>query len=558
MTGCRAALPGRLTTGMSEVDVIILGTGAAGMAAALAAHDAGASVALVERWDRIGGTSAISGGVIWVADNPRMRAAGMSDSREDALAYFRSLDHGDLVPETLEAFVDRGPEALAFLEDAGALAVSVLPGYPDYYTDRPGAKPQGSRALDHDLFDLTTLGEWAAKIYAIEEPKPLMLRETPLGGASAMPPMEVLGQRMAARQCGFGQAMVARLLKACLTRGIEPILGVETKRLVRDGERITGIEGTKDGAPFALAARRGVIITTGGFEWDAEARQTFLRGPVTAPASPPTGTGGGLKLAMAAGAKLGNMTSAWWAPTLVTPDAPWASGEPRAQIILIERTVPHSIMVNRSGQRFCNEAANYSALGGVFHQFDPATYDYANLPAWLIFDAQYAARYPLGTRQPGQPMPDWVARADTLEGLAGEIGLEADALVETVARFNVHADEGRDPEFGRGNSAYDHFYGDRSRAKEKGGAAVTLGAIREAPFYAVEISSGLLGTNGGPRTDGQARILGHDGAPIPGLLGAGNAIACPTGGIYAGAGGTLGPALTFGYIAGRTAALANA
>ncbi len=558
MTGCRAALPGRLTTGMSEVDVIILGTGAAGMAAALAAHDAGASVALVERWDRIGGTSAISGGVIWVADNPRMRAAGMSDSREDALAYFRSLDHGDLVPETLEAFVDRGPEALAFLEDAGALAVSVLPGYPDYYTDRPGAKPQGSRALDHDLFDLTTLGEWATKIYAIEEPKPLMLRETPLGGASAMPPMEVLGQRMAARQCGFGQAMVARLLKACLTRGIEPILGVETKRLVRDGERITGIEGTKDGAPFALAARRGVIITTGGFEWDAEARQTFLRGPVTAPASPPTGTGGGLKLAMAAGAKLGNMTSAWWAPTLVTPDAPWASGEPRAQIILIERTVPHSIMVNRSGQRFCNEAANYSALGGVFHQFDPATYDYANLPAWLIFDAQYAARYPLGTRQPGQPMPDWVARADTLEGLAGEIGLEADALVETVARFNVHADEGRDPEFGRGNSAYDHFYGDRSRAKEKGGAAVTLGAIREAPFYAVEISSGLLGTNGGPRTDGQARILGHDGAPIPGLLGAGNAIACPTGGIYAGAGGTLGPALTFGYIAGRTAALANA
>jgi succinate dehydrogenase/fumarate reductase flavoprotein subunit len=539
------------------VDVIILGTGAAGMAAAIAAHDAGASVALVERWDRIGGTSAISGGVIWVADNPRMRAAGMSDSREDALAYFRSLDHGDLVPETLEAFVDRGPEALAFLEDAGALAVSVLPGYPDYYTDRPGAKPQGSRALDHDLFDLTTLGEWAAKIYAIEEPKPLMLRETPLGGASAMPPMEVLGQRMAARQCGFGQAMVARLLKACLTRGIEPILGVETKRLARDDERISGIEGTKDGAPFALAARRGVIITTGGFEWDAEARQTFLRGPVTAPASPPTGTGGGLKLAMAAGAKLGNMTSAWWAPTLVTPDAPWASGEPRAQIILIERTVPHSILVNRQGKRFCNEAANYSALGGVFHQFDPATYDYANLPAWLIFDAQYAARYPLGTRQPGQPMPDWVMRADTLEGLAGQIGLEADALAETVARFNIHADEGRDPDFGRGTSAYDHFYGDRSRAKEKGGAAVTLGAIREAPFYAVEISSGLLGTNGGPRTDGQARILGHDGAPIPGLLGAGNAIACPTGGIYAGAGGTLGPALTFGYIAGRTAAGGN-
>lgn len=538
---------------MDDVDVIVLGTGAAGMAAALAAHEAGASVALVERGSRIGGTSAISGGVIWVADNPRMRAAGMADSRAEALAYFRSLDHGDLVDETLEAFIDAGPEALEFLEGIGALKVAVLPGYPDYYLDRPGAKPQGSRALDHDLFDLGELGDWAARIYAIEEPKPLMLRETPLGGAAQMPPMEVLGQRMGLRQCGFGQAMVARLLKACLARRIEPMLGVETHRLIKDGARITGIEGVRDGAPFALAARRGVVIATGGFEWDEDLRQTFLRGPVTAPASPPTARGEGLKLAMAAGAKLGNMTSAWWAPTLVTPDAPWASGESRAQIILIERTVPHSIMVNRSAKRFCNEAANYSALGGVFHQFDPASYDYLNLPAYLIFDAQYAARYPLGTRQPGQPIPDWVTRADTIKGLAAQIGLDGAKLAETVSRFNANAEAGHDPDFGRGTFAYDHFYGDRSRS----GAAVTLGAIRKAPFYAVQIHSGLLGTNGGPRTDGQGRVLGHNGAAIPGLFGAGNTIACPTGGIYAGAGGTLGPALTFGFLAGRAAAAAN-
>jgi succinate dehydrogenase/fumarate reductase flavoprotein subunit len=538
---------------MQDVDVIILGTGAAGLSAALAAHEAGAKVALIERGHRIGGTSAISGGVIWVADNPRMGAAGMDDSRADALAYFRSLDHGDLVDETIEAFVDNGPEALAFLEGIDALKVAVLPGYPDYYLDRPGAKPEGSRALDHDLFDLGELGAWAAKILAIEEPKPLMLRETPLGGATTMPPPEVLGQRLAARQCGFGQAMVARLLKACLARGIEPILGVETGRLVREGTRIAGIAGSIDGAPFALSASRGVIVATGGFEWDEDLRRTFLRGPVSAPASPPTGTGSGLQLAMAAGAKLGNMTSAWWAPTMVTPDEPWTSGEQRGQILLIERTVPHSIMVNRAGQRFCNEAANYSALGGVFHRFDPATYDYPNLPAWLVFDAQHAARYPLGTRQPGQPVPDWVARAATLEGLAERIGIDGAALAGTVARFNAHADAGHDPDFGRGTSAYDHFYGDRSRS----GTAVTLGAVREAPFYAVEVHSGVLGTNGGPRTDGKARILGHGGAAIPGLFGAGNAIACPTGGIYAGAGGTLGPALTFGYLAGRAAAAAN-
>lgn len=538
---------------MSDIDVIILGCGAAGMAAALAAHEAGAKVALVERFDRIGGTAAISGGVIWVADNPHQRAAGMRDSREEALAYFKALDHGDLVDDTLEAFVDRGPEALEFLENIGALSVSLLDGYPDYYLDRPGAKPEGGRALDHDLFALGELGEWATRITAIEEMKPMMLRETPLGGGSGVVESEEMQRRVANNERGFGQAMVGRLLKACLERGIEPMLGVETRELVREGGRITGIAARRDGEKFELRANHGVVIATGGFEWDEEKRQAFLRGPMDAPASPPTARGDGLALAMQSGAKLGNMTQAWWAPTLVTPDMPWPNGEQRAQPVLIERTVPHSILVNRKGERFCNEAANYSALAGAFHAFDPQSYDYLNLPAWLVFDEDYVERYPIGPRLPGQPVPEWVTRADTLDELASKLGLEGAALETTVARFNGFARDGHDPDFQRGTSAYDHFYGDRSRE----GTAVTLGPIARAPFYALEIRMGLLGTNGGPRTDGAARILGHDGAPIAGLYGAGNAIACPTGGIYAGAGGTLGPALTFGYIAGRSAAKAN-
>ncbi len=543
---------------MQEVDVIVLGCGAAGMTAALAAHETGAEVAIIERFDRIGGTSAVSGGVIWVPDNPRQRASGLSDSREEALAYFKALDHGDLVDETLEAFVDRGPEALAFLEDIGALKVALLDGYPDYYLDRPGAKPEGGRALDHDLFALGELGEWAGRITAIEEPKPMMLRETPLGGGNGLVDPEELQRRMANNERGFGQAMVGRLLKACLERGIEPILGVETRALIRDGDRVTGIEGVRGGEAFELRARRGVVISTGGFEWDEEKRQAFLRGPMDAPASPPTARGDGLSLAMQSGAKLGNMTQAWWAPTLVVPDNPWPedqfAGEQRAMPVLIERTVPHSLMVNRKAERFCNEAANYSALAGAFHQFDPQSYDYPNVPAWLIFDENYVERYPIGPRLPGQPVPDWVTRADTLGELAGSIGLDGSTLEESVSRFNAHAEAGHDPDFERGTSAYDHFYGDRSRD----GTAVTLGPVARAPFYAVEIRMGLLGTNGGARTDGAAQILGHDGEPIAGLFGAGNAIACPTGGIYAGAGGTLGPALTFGYIAGRSAARANA
>lgn len=543
---------------MQEVDVIVLGCGAAGMTAALAAHETGAEVAIIERFDRIGGTSAVSGGVIWVPDNPRQRAAGLSDSREEALAYFKALDHGDLVDETLEAFVDRGPEALAFLEDIGALKVALLDGYPDYYLDRPGAKPEGGRALDHDLFALGELGEWAGRITAIEEPKPMMLRETPLGGGNGLVDPEELQRRIANNERGFGQAMVGRLLKACLERGIEPILGVETRALIRDGDQVTGIKGARGGEPFELRARRGVVISTGGFEWDEEKRQAFLRGPMDAPASPPTARGDGISLAMQSGAKLGNMTQAWWAPTLVVPDNPWPedqfAGEQRAMPVLIERTVPHSLMVNRKAERFCNEAANYSALAGAFHQFDPQSYDYPNLPAWLIFDENYVERYPIGPRLPGQPVPDWVTRADSIRELAGSIGLEGSTLEATVSRFNAHAEAGHDPDFERGTSAYDHFYGDRSRD----GTAVTLGPVARAPFYAVEIRMGLLGTNGGARTDGAAQILGHDGEPIAGLFGAGNAIACPTGGIYAGAGGTLGPALTFGYIAGRGAARANA
>ena len=539
---------------IDQCDVIVLGSGAAGLTAALAAHESGAHVRVIERFDRVGGTSAISGGVIWAANNPRQVAAGMRDSRAEALAYFRALDHGDLRDDVIEAFVDSGPEALGFLEGIDALRVSLLAGYPDYYLDRPGAKPEGGRALDHDLFALSELGAWAGRIMGAEQPKPMMLRETPLGGGSGVVAPEELQRRVAARENGFGQAMIGRLLKACLDRGIEPELGVLTKRLSMEDGRIVGIEGERHRQPFAPRARGGVIIATGGFEWDDEMRRTFLRGPADTPASPPSARGEGLALAMAAGAKLGNMTSAWWVPTLAPPEDRWPGGEQRAAPVLIERTVPHSLMVNRAGERFCNEAANYSALAGAFHAFDPQTYSYRNQPAWLVFDAQYRARYSIGTVMPGDPLPGWIASAETLGELARAIGIDGAALGETIARFNTHALAGHDPDFARGSSAYDHFYGDRSRA----GTAVTLGPVAQAPFFAVEIRMGMLGTNGGPQTDAAARILDHAGDPIAGLYGAGNVIACPTGGVYAGAGGTLGPAITFGYIAGRSAARANA
>ena len=540
---------------MSETcDVLIIGAGAAGMAAALAAHDSGARVVIAEKGDRLGGTAAISGGIIWTANNPRMQASGIPDSEAEALAYFGSLDHGEMDPAVLGAFVREGPEALAFLEAAGALDVSILPGYPDYYLDRPGAKPDGGRALDNELFDYKTLGAWADKVFGDGVIHRMMLRETPLGGSSGyVDPVEL--QRRAAEDLrGFGQALVGRLLAACLARGIEPQLGCKAERLVIEQGRVGGVQFATADGPRTIHATRGVILATGGFEWNEGLKKAFLRGPLDAPASPPSNTGDGLKLAMAAGAALGNMTSAWWVPTLSMGGAQWAGGEQRSMPVLIERTLPHSLLVNRSGRRFCNEAINYSSLAGAFHLFDPATYDYPNSPAYLVFDAQYRTRYPLGLVMPGGATPDWVFQADSLEALAAKIGVDAAQLLQTVERFNGHARDAEDPDFGRGVSRYDHFYGDRSRP----GAAATLGPVDTGPFYAVEIKLGALGTNGGAKTNAAAQVLDVEGEAIPGLYGAGNVISCPTGSVYAGAGGTLGPALTFGCIAGRAAArLAN-
>jgi 3-oxosteroid 1-dehydrogenase len=535
---------------MIETDIVIVGAGAAGLSAALAAHDSGASVVIIEKGGQLGGTAAISGGVVWIADNPRMQAAGMEDSAEDALAYFQSLNHGEMDDDVLAGFVREGPAALAFLEDAGAIQLSILPGYPDYYLDRPGAKQHGGRALDNELFDFRELGEWAEKVFSDGMIQRMMLRETPLGGASGMVDPAEMQRRASLDLRGFGQALIGRLLKACLARGIEPQLGCKGHRLVIEDGRVNGVDYDRDGVRQTIVARRGVILATGGFEWNADLKSTFLRGPLTAPASPPGNTGDGLKMAMAAGAGLGNMTSAWWAPTLAPDGALWASGEQRASPVLIERTLPHGIIVNRAGKRFCNEANNYASLAGAFHVFDPATYGYPNLPAFLIFDQQYRERYPVGTVMPGAPLPDWIISANSLSELAAVIGVDGDQLVRTVSDFNSHARNADDPQFGRGISAYDRFYGDRSRP----GAAATLGAIEAPPYFAVEIKSGALGTNGGARTNAAAQILDVGGDPIPGLFGAGNVIASPTGSVYAGAGGTLGPALTFGYIAGRAAA----
>jgi succinate dehydrogenase/fumarate reductase flavoprotein subunit len=532
-----------------EHDVVVLGTGAAGLIAAIAAHEHGATVGLYEKAGRVGGTTGLSGGVVWVPNNPHMADAGIADSRGDALAYLAALSHGYIRSDLAAALVDAGPEMVRFIEERTALRLRIVPSYPDYHPEHPGGKPGGGRSLEPELYPLGALGEWAERIVTNGRAAPLLLAETPTGGAVEVPPAETIAARAAQGLVGLGPALVAGLLHACLERGIEPVTGARATRFVVEDGRVTGVTLDVAGEPRVARARRGVVLATGGFEWDTVMAREFLRGPMTHPAGIPTNTGDGQRMAMEIGASMGNMREAWWVPVIEVPGAE-LYGAPRPSLCLLERTAPRSLMVNRSARRFCNEAANYNALGGAFHQFDPVAFDYVNLPCWLVFDEEYRRRYPVAGIPPGDTPPSWFVSAPTAEALGAALGIDGATLADTIARFNEHARRGDDPDFHRGRSAYDGFNGDH----RYDGPFATLGPLDQPPFHAVRSHSGALGTKGGPRTDTEGRVLDHGGRPIPGLYAAGNAMAGVTGMVYAGAGGTLGPALTFGYLAGRTAA----
>jgi 3-oxosteroid 1-dehydrogenase len=533
-------------------DVIVLGTGVAGLVAAIAAHDQGADVAIFDKSDLLGGTTAMSGGIIWMPNNHLQEAAGVTDSREQALAYLDALSLDMIDSDMAAAFVDNGPLALRYVHENTPCEFSLLSTYPDYHPEHAGGLPGGGRSVDNMVFPYPTLGEWAGLIRNQRGAMPVALAETPLGGATSSPDPSLLNERLANGENGMGLALVGGLLRACLDRGIEPKLGWRAQELLLDNGRITGVRFDVDGQSHSLEATNGVVVATGGFEFNPDLAKSFLRGPMTGPAGSPENTGDGLVMAIEAGARLANMGNSWWVPVTRVPGEE-QFGAPKVHLILLERTRPGSLMVNRSGQRFCNEAGNYNAMGGVFHQFDPVSFDYPNLPSWLVFDHEHKQRYDVASAPAGDETPDWIATGDTIDDLAAAIGVDPTTLVSTVDRFNEHSIAGHDPDFHRGKSAYDTFNGDQTLP----GIRATLGPLTPGPFHAIKIEQGSLGTNGGPKTDARGRVLAQRGGVIEGLWAAGNVMAAPTGLVYGGAGGTIGPALTFGWIAGRDVAAAG-
>jgi 3-oxosteroid 1-dehydrogenase len=534
---------------LASADLVVVGTGAAALAAAVAAHDRGARVAVIERSASVGGTTAVSGGGIWMPGNHHMAERGVDDTRAEALAYMTTMTAGRSPTELLERYVDLGPGIVAELERTTPLRLRAM-SWPDYHPEMEGAKPAG-RMLESEIFGAEPLGTWAARLRkAPVLGLPMTLQEATVDWRPAYSPERFdaaeISKRVADRQLACGQALIGALLLACLQRGIEPMLETRATEITMDGGAVSGLVVESAGGRSRLDVR-AVVLASGGYEWNATLRSRFLPGPLTHPHSPPTNEGDGLLMAMEVGADLANMNEAWWYPAASLPVEKY-EGRPLARFVGVERTAPHTVIVNRFGQRFVNEAANYNDMQKAFFSFDANEYAPRNLPCWVVFDRQYRSRYPVVSVRPGDPDPEWLPVHESLDGLAGLVGIEPAGLADTIERWNRFVADGRDRDFGRGQSAYDRFHGDPLASHPN------LGTIEQGPFYALPVYIGSVGTKGGPRIDGDGRVLHVKDRPIPGLYGAGNVVASPAGPAYYGGGTSIGMGLVWGHLAGSHAA----
>jgi len=540
----------------AEFDIIVVGSGAAGMTAALTAAHLGATAVVLEKTGAFGGSTARSGGGIWAPGNAVLRRAGVADTPEEADAYLAYVA-GDQVPAELRrALLEHCAAMMDLVIATTPLRFAWVPGYADYYPEAPGGRACG-RSIEPVPFDGRLLGEELGRLNKPYLPVPAGVAVTqadyrwlslgPRHPRAMLAGAKVAGRLARSRLLGhrmlsLGQALAAGLRAGLAASGVPVWLDTPMTGLVVADGRVTGVRVLLAGKPTVIRARRGVLITTGGFERNEEMRHRYQRSPIgTDWTTGATGnTGDGIAAGQELGAAVDLMDDAWWGPSIPLPGGPY--------FCLAERSLPGCVLVNGAGQRFVNESAPY--VDAVHAMYEGNAPENPHIPAWLVFDERYHGRYAFAGRPPGRPFPRrWYAagavfRAPDLAALGDAIGVDSAALTKTVARFNEFARTGHDEEFRRGDSAYDRYYGDpRVRPNPN------LAPLAKAPFYAVKIVPGDLGTKGGLRTDARARVMREDGSVIGGLYAAGNASALVMGHSYAGAGATIGPAMTFGYIA---------
>ncbi|MEE2032611.1 3-oxosteroid 1-dehydrogenase [Rhodococcus chondri] len=543
-----------------EYDIVVVGSGAGGMTAAITAARKGASVVLIEKAPHFGGSSARSGGGVWIPGNEALKAAGVDDTPEAARKYLHSII-GDSVPaEKIDTYIDRGPEMLSFVQANSALDLQWVPGYSDYYPEAPGGRA-GGRSAEPKPFDGNRLGDDLGLLepdYVKAPPNFVitqadykwlnLLMRNPRGPLrAARVGTRFLWARITKKHLLVrGQALMAGLYLGLRDAGVPLLLDTALTELVVEDGIVRGVKVVSHGEEQTISARQGVILASGGFEHNEQMREQYQRQPIGTAwtVGAKANTGDGIRAGQKLGAAVDFMDDAWWGPSFPLTGGPWFA--------LSERSLPGCVMVNKAGKRFVNESAPYveathAMYGGQHGRGDgPAE----NLPCWLVLDQRYRNRYSFAGITPRRPFPKrWfksgvLVQAGTVSELAEKIGVPASALTETVERFNGFARSGRDEDFGRGESEYDHYYGDPRNKPNP-----SLAVIDKAPFYAIKVVPGDLGTKGGLVTDVDARVLREDGSVVEGLYAAGNVSSPVMGHTYAGPGATIGPAMTFAYLA---------
>jgi 3-oxosteroid 1-dehydrogenase len=552
------------------VDVLIVGSGGGGMAAALTAAASGLDVLMVEKSSQYGGSTALSGGGIWVPGAPSQRREGYSPEPEGVVEYLRRITEGLVSEARIRQYVESAPKMLEFLEgQSNWLEFVWKPGYADYYPELPGGSELGS-TINVPPIDLRKLGDDEQQLL---QPLALAPRGIWLGPkelrqfyrirqswagkgvllklVARMVRARVFNERMAA----IGQSLVARLRLAMREHDIPLWLDSPMTELLTDVDgSVTGVVVERDGAKQRIAARAGVILASGGFDHDLAWRKEHL--PVVDQDwsfGNPASMGDGIRAGQKVGAATDLLDEAWWFPAIQWPDG-------RMQFMLNERMMPAQFIVNGEGKRFINEAAPYMDFGHAM--IDGQKSGVTHIPCWLITDHRSWNRYVIGghlpiPKIPGAPVPTgrrvppaWlesgvVKSATSWDDIATKIGVPASQLNETARRFNELALKGHDDDFNRGDSVYDNYYGDPTLPNPN------LYPIGEPPYYAFRIVLGDLGTSGGLLTDEHARVLRPDGTVVPGLYAVGNTSAAVMGRSYAGAGATIGPAMTFGFVAAK-------
>jgi 3-oxosteroid 1-dehydrogenase len=487
-----------------EYDVVVVGSGTVANAALVAAL-AGLKVVVLEKAANFGGTTALSGGGMWIPNNYVMQAAGVQDSKEDALKYLQAINEGASTDELMNAYLDKGPVMLTYLRDKASFQFqrSSPQTFADYYPWAPGV---------HNA----------------------------IGGRMV--------SILRADKVGAGKGLVTSIKEVLDAHKVPIMLQTPGKRLITDDTgAVIGIVAESNGAEVAIKANRGVILGTGGFDFNKDLRIAYLRGPIYFSAAVPTNTGDGQLMGMAIGADLRNMNSCWGLPGYITQANTFTAVDLDWQLY---RGKPGSITVNKYGERFMNEACAYHPSLRAWYFYDTGKDDYRNLPSFVLFDSGYTAHYPMpGASYKVGVVPDWFKKADTLEALATELGIDPTGLAATVQTFNTNAANGVDPLWHRGESDFDQVTaGDKSRTDLKNPA---LAPLATPPFYGANIWPGTCGTNGGLRTNGNAQVLNTLGNPIPGLYATGNTMASCMGAAYPGGGATVGAGMVFAYLAAQ-------